>query len=94
MQANLVSVRGSMLPCNIEANKKRLNRRFGEVRDIKVTAREGEEKGKLGDDLRSQDVAIQVPSALAGLTAGFEKGPGVPPPLKTPRKVPSSVFPC
>ena len=48
-----------------------------------------EQQGELGDDLRSQDVAIQVPSALAGLTAGFEKGPGVPPPLKTPRNHPA-----
>ena len=38
----------------------------------------------VGDDLRSQELAFQVPSALAGLTAGFEKGPGVPPPLETP----------
>ena len=30
-------------------------------------------------------MTVQVPSALAGLTAGFEKGPGVPPPLQTPR---------
>src|SRR5258708_29887517 len=43
-----------------------------------------EQRG-LGDDLRSQEVTLQVPSALAGLTAGFEKGPGVPPPLQTPR---------
>ena len=40
----------------------------------------------LGEDLRSQEVALQVPSALAGLTAGFEMGPGVPPPLDTPSK--------
>src|SRR5262249_33188261 len=38
----------------------------------------------LGEDLRSQEVALPVPSALAGLTAGFEMGPGVPPPLATP----------
>jgi hypothetical protein len=38
----------------------------------------------LGDDLVSQDVTVQVPSALAGLTAGFGKEPGVPPPLETP----------
>jgi hypothetical protein len=53
-----------------------------------IGCNQGNRKGKLGDDLRSQDVAIQVPSALAGLTAGFEKGPGVPPPLKTPRNSP------
>ena len=44
------------------------------------------EKSKVGEDLRSQGVAAQVPSALAGLTAGFEKGPGVPPPHDTPTK--------
>ena len=37
-----------------------------------------------GDDLLSQGAAPQVPSALAGLTAGFEKGPGVAPPLQSP----------
>jgi hypothetical protein len=36
--------------------------------------------------LRSQDVTVQVPSALAGLTAGFEKEPGGPPPRNTPIK--------
>ena len=35
----------------------------------------------LGDDLLSQTVSSQVPSVLAGLTAGFGMGPGVPPPL-------------
>ena len=39
----------------------------------------------LGNDLLSQGVTPQVPSALAGLTAGFEMGPGVPPPHKSPR---------
>jgi hypothetical protein len=39
----------------------------------------------LGNDLLSQGVAPPVPSALAGLTAGFEMGPGVPPPLESPR---------
>jgi hypothetical protein len=39
----------------------------------------------LGDDLLSQEVALQVPSALANLTAGFEMGPGVPSPLRSPR---------
>ena len=29
-----------------------------------------------------------LPSALAGLTAGFEMGPGVPPPLISPTKLP------
>ena len=34
--------------------------------------------------LRSQDVTVQVPSALAGLNDGFEKEPGGPPPRNTP----------
>jgi hypothetical protein len=38
-------------------------------------------KKPLGDVLLSQGVAPQVPSAQAGLTAGFGMGPGVPPPL-------------
>ena len=38
----------------------------------------------LGDDLVSRDVTVRVPSALAGLTAGFGKEPGVPPPPETP----------
>src|SRR5258708_38419963 len=45
-------------------------------------------KGKarlLGEGLVSRDVTVQVPSALAGLTAGFQKGPGAPPPPHTPR---------
>ncbi len=40
----------------------------------------------LGEDLRSQEVALPVPSALAGLTTGFEMGPGVPPLHDTPSK--------
>ena len=31
-----------------------------------------------GDDLLSRAVSRQVPSALSGLTTGFEMGPGVP----------------
>ena len=49
------------------------------------------EERKVGDDLRSQELSFQVPSALAGLTAGFEKGPGVPPPLETPTH---ALFDC
>ena len=52
---------------------------------IEKLSYEKKEQRGLGDDLRSQGVTPQVPSALAGLTAGFEKGPGVPPPLQTPR---------
>ena len=53
-------------------------------------------KGKIGEGLRSQDVAVQVPSALAGLTAGFEKEPGGPPPHNTPIKhaLLFSLLPC
>ena len=42
-------------------------------------------KKSLGNDLLSQGVAPQVPSALANLTAGFGMGPGVPSPLQSPR---------
>ena len=46
----------------------------------------GGKKGLVGDDLRSQRVAPQVPSALAGLTAGFGMGPGGAPPLQSPTR--------
>ena len=36
---------------------------------------------KSGGDLLSQDVSVQVPSALVGLTAVFGMGTGVTPPL-------------
>ena len=41
----------------------------------------------LGNDLLSREVALQVPSALTGLTTGFGMGPGVPLPHKSPRDV-------
>ncbi len=44
-----------------------------------------ESKKPLGDDLLSQGVAPQVPSALTGLTTGFGMWPGVPPSLQSPR---------
>jgi hypothetical protein len=37
-----------------------------------------------GDDLLSQRVAPQVPSALTSLTAGFGMGPGVTSSLQSP----------
>src|SRR5512147_1317652 len=51
----------------------------------KLAGRDDEKQKPLGDDLLSQEVALQVPSALARLTAGFGMGPGVPTPLKSPR---------
>jgi hypothetical protein len=45
----------------------------------------GAEKRPLGNDLLSQAVSHQVPSALASLTSGFGMGPGVPSPHKSPR---------
>ena len=45
-----------------------------------------------GDDLLSQGAAPQVPSALAGLTAGFGMEPGVTPPLESPRKLLANFF--
>ncbi len=47
----------------------------------------GNTEKPLGNDLLSQEVALQVPSALTCLTTGFEMGPGVPMPLKSPRDV-------
>jgi hypothetical protein len=41
-------------------------------------------KGSSGDGLGSHTVTRAVGWALAGLTTGFEKGPGVTLPLKTP----------
>jgi len=38
----------------------------------------------VGNDLLSHAVTRILPSALAGLTAGFGMGPGVPPPLLSP----------
>jgi hypothetical protein len=52
---------------------------------ILCAGRDDEKQKPLGDDLLSQEVALQVPSALARLTAGFGMGPGVPTPLKSPR---------
>jgi hypothetical protein len=45
----------------------------------------------LGNDLLSQGVAPQVPSALASLTSGFEMRPGVPSLLKSPRDLPKTM---
>ena len=42
-------------------------------------------KKSLGNDLLSQGVAPQVPSALTALTTGFEMLPGVPLSLQSPR---------
>jgi hypothetical protein len=39
----------------------------------------------LGNDLLSQAVTRQVPSALTGLTSGFGMWPGVPLSLQSPR---------
>ena len=41
-------------------------------------------KSSVGNDLLSQGLAPQLPSALKGLTAGFGMGPGVPPSLASP----------
>ena len=41
-------------------------------------------EGVVGDGLLSQRVTPPLPSTLVGLTAGFEMGPGVPPPLLSP----------
>jgi hypothetical protein len=46
----------------------------------------GTQKGSPGDDLLSQGLTSQVPSALEGLTAGFGMVPGVSPPLQSPEE--------
>lgn len=51
-----------------------------DVRDFCCTSKEI----PAGDDLLSRRVAPQVPSALAGLTAGFGMEPGISPPPKSP----------
>ena len=73
------------------ANKKVNRRKASTVKEpIKKT---GEEKGEVGNDLLSHAVARILPSALAGLTAGFGMGPGVPPPLLSPTNLlPSLTF--
>ena len=43
--------------------------------------RQENQKRFSGDGLRSHRATPAVSSALAGLTTGFEMGPGVPPPL-------------
>ncbi len=62
-----------------------------QVRDAKIIIAEYgmlvkfKKKKPLGNDLLSQGVAPQVPSALTGLTTGFGMWPGVPPSLQSPR---------
>jgi hypothetical protein len=58
-----------------------------------TSGREKGEKEEVGNDLLSHAVARILPSALAGLTAGFEMGPGVPPPLLSPTNFPSPYPP-
>ena len=41
----------------------------------------------VGDDLLSQELALQLPSALGSLTTGFGMGPGVPSPLTSPTEL-------
>jgi hypothetical protein len=42
---------------------------------------EGGSSKKIGGDLLSREVALRVPSALAGLTSLFGMGRGVSPPV-------------
>jgi hypothetical protein len=46
-----------------------------------------EKKSPFGNDLLSQAVTHQVPSALTSLTSGFGMGPGVPSSLKSPKRL-------
>ena len=47
-----------------------------------------EKGGEVGNDLLSHVVTHILPSVLVDLTAGFEMGPGVPPPLISPTNSP------
>jgi hypothetical protein len=49
--------------------------------------RREKKKSLFGNDLLSQAVTHQVPSALTSLTSGFGMGPGVPSPLKSPKRL-------
>ena len=49
-----------------------------------VAADNGQRKSSVGDDLLSQGLAPQLPSALKSLTTGFGMGPGVPSSLTSP----------
>jgi hypothetical protein len=46
-----------------------------------------DKKSLFGNDLLSQAVTHQVPSALTSLTSGFGMGPGVPSSLKSPKRL-------
>ena len=50
------------------------------------------QKKSFGNDLLSQGVAPQVPSALTSLTTGFEMLPGVPTSLRSPKDFLFSSF--
>ncbi len=52
---------------------------------VVIRASTGNKKRSLGNVLLSQGAAPQVPSAQAGLTAGFGMEPGVSPPLWSPK---------
>ena len=49
-------------------------------------------KSHVGNDLLSQEVALQVPSALTRLTSGFEMFPGIPTSLWSPTWLSISSF--
>ena len=50
-------------------------------------SRRGKRKSSVGDDLLSQGLAPQLPSARKGLTARFGMGLGVPPSLWSPTEL-------
>ena len=54
---------------------------------------EKQENRAVGNDLRSHDITIAVPSALTGLTAGFGMEPGGPPSPLSPTSHLSSSSP-
>ena len=52
----------------------------------------GRKTEHVGDGLLSHEPELTLPSALAGLTAGFEMGPGVPPPHISPTNLTTPDF--
>ena len=69
------------------STKSRLKQSYG--RTIKGGRRLSElnKKSSVGNDLLSQGLAPQLPSALKGLTTGFGMGLGVPPSLTSPTEL-------
>ena len=65
--------------------KQSCGHRFTQMAAAQTSSRN--KKSSVGDDLLSQGLAPQLPSALTSLTAGFGMGPGVPSSLTSPTEL-------